>query len=68
MVYRIFVEKKDGFDNEAKALLSDCKELLELNVERVRVINRYDVEDIDHYILNSKETTRLNIQQILTNR
>lgn len=48
MVYRIFVEKKEGFDNEARSLLADARELLEINgVTKVRVINRYDAEDID---------------------
>ena len=28
MVYRIFVEKKDGFNNEAKSLYSDITEFL----------------------------------------
>ncbi len=46
MVYRIFVEKKAGFDNEARALLSDVREFLGVNAERIRVINRYDAEDI----------------------
>ena len=30
MVFRIFVEKKPGFDNEAKALKFDINELLEI--------------------------------------
>ena len=48
MVYRIYVEKKDGFDHEAKSLLSDARELLELDgIERIRIINRYDAEDIE---------------------
>ncbi len=48
MVYRVYVEKKEGFDHEARALLSDCRELLELSrVEKIRVLNRYDAEDID---------------------
>ena len=48
MVYRIYVEKKDGFDHEAQSLLSDAKELLELGgIERIRIINRYDAEDIE---------------------
>ncbi len=46
MVYRIYVEKKEGFDNEARALLSDCRELLELDVKKVRILNRYDAEDL----------------------
>ena len=28
MVYRIFVEKKEGLDNEAKGLLNEAKHLL----------------------------------------
>lgn len=48
MVYRVFVEKKSGLDNEAQSLKSDLSELLKIkNIERVRVLNRYDVEGID---------------------
>ena len=47
MVYRIYVEKKSGLDNEARALLSEIKTFLGVNgVERVRIINRYDAENI----------------------
>ena len=47
MVYRIFVEKKPGLDNEARALKSDINELLRIKgVEKVRVFNRYDVENL----------------------
>ena len=47
MVYRIYVEKKKGFDLEARALTKEARELLELSgVESIRVINRYDVEGI----------------------
>ena len=31
MVYRIFVEKKEGLANEAKGLLSEAKNLLGIN-------------------------------------
>ncbi len=48
MVYRIFVEKKPGFDHEASALLREAAELLEIRgLEKIRVFNRYDVEGID---------------------
>ncbi len=48
MVYRLFVEKKDGFRHEANSLYSDLKTFLGIkNLEKVRVINRYDVENID---------------------
>ena len=47
MVYRIFVEKKKKLANEAKALLGDAKNLLDIkNLTDVRVINRYDAENI----------------------
>ncbi len=48
MVYRIYVEKKNGFDHEAKSLTKEVREILEIkSVEDIRVINRYDVEDIE---------------------
>ena len=58
MVYRIYVEKKPGFDHEAQALTKEVRELLELTeVENIRVINRYDVEDVEkelfHYSVNT---------------
>ncbi len=47
MVYRIYVEKKAGLDNEARALLSEIKTFLGIEaVSRVRIINRYDAENI----------------------
>ena len=47
MVYRVYVEKKPGLDNEARALLSDARALLGIQaLERVRVLNRYDAEEI----------------------
>ncbi len=48
MVYRVFVEKKPGLANEAAALKSDARTLLGIKgLEDVRVINRYDAENID---------------------
>ena len=47
MVERIFVEKKPGLDNEARALLNDARNLLGITaLERVRLLNRYDVENL----------------------
>ena len=47
MVYRIFVEKKEPLASEAKGLLHDARNLLGIeNLEQVRVLNRYDAEDI----------------------
>ena len=48
MVYRIYVEKKMGLDNEARSLYADICGLLAINsVSRVRLLNRYDVENIE---------------------
>ena len=47
MVYRIYVEKKEGLQNEAKGLLGEAKNLLGLtNLEDLRLFNRYDAENI----------------------
>ncbi len=47
MVYRVYVEKKSEYASEAKALLSDAVTLLSVKgLENVRIINRYDVENI----------------------
>ena len=47
MVYRVFVEKKAGLDNEARGLLSEAKNLLGISaLENVRLFNRYDAENI----------------------
>ena len=48
MVYRIYVEKKPGLDNEAQTLLSDINSLLGIgSLTSLRVLNRYDAENID---------------------
>ena len=47
MVYRVFVEKKPELANEAKALLNDARTLLGIkSLTGVRLINRYDAENI----------------------
>ena len=47
MVYRIYVEKKKQFADEAASLLSDIRSLLMIDsLEELRIFNRYDVENI----------------------
>lgn len=47
MVYRVYVEKKQGLQNEAKNLLADAKTLLQIEgLRNIRIFNRYDVENI----------------------
>ena len=47
MVYRVFVEKKPELANDARSLLNEAKQLPGVeHLERVRILNRYDVEHI----------------------
>ena len=47
MVYRIFVEKKKELAHEAAGLYSELKNLLGIKkLENVRILNRYDAENI----------------------
>ena len=53
MVYRVFVEKKKELANEARALLGDARSLLGISgLTDVRVINRYDAEDISEELFS----------------
>ena len=48
MVYRIYVEKKHGLQTEADGLRHDLVNLLGIkSLERLRILNRYDVEQIE---------------------
>ncbi|MBR6793466.1 MAG: phosphoribosylformylglycinamidine synthase [Clostridia bacterium] len=48
MVYRIYVEKKPALANEARDLCNEVRNILQIkSLEKVRVINRYDVENIE---------------------
>ena len=48
MVYRIFVEKKNGLEHEANGLYREITEMLGISsLKAVRLFNRYDVENID---------------------
>lgn len=58
MVYRIYVEKKKQFADEAKSLLSDIRSLLMIDtVTDLRLFNRYDVENIDKDLFKKCEKT-----------
>ena len=58
MVYRLFVEKKEGFQNEAKGIFNDIVTFLGIkNLKNVRVINRYDVENISVDLFNYAKKT-----------
>ena len=58
MVYRIFVEKKDGLNHEATALLNELVSLVGItNLKGVRILNRYDAENITEELFNSSVNT-----------
>jgi len=58
LVYRIYCEKKKGLDNEARGLLSEAKSLLGIkNLQSVRILNRYDVENITEEIFEKSKRT-----------
>ena len=58
MVYRVYVEKKPGFDVEAKSLLEELKENLGLSrLEGLRLFNRYDIEGVDRSTYESAKYT-----------
>ena len=58
MVYRIYVEKKPGFDVEAAGLKNELTSLLGIKeLSGLRLLNRYDVEGIDEALFDQCSTT-----------
>ena len=48
MVYRVYVEKKEGLRHEASGLLSEIRDFLGIKgVSDIRLLNRYDAEGLD---------------------
>lgn len=57
-IRRVFVEKKEGFNVEALSLLSELKGHLQINkLESLRILYRYDVEEITDEIYNLARKT-----------
>ena len=58
MVYRVFVEKKEGLANEAMGLLNEAKHLLGMdNLQALRLFNRYDAEKISRELFDASVRT-----------
>ena len=54
MVYRIYVEKKEELAHEAHALCSELRNLIGIaSLKSVRVLNRYDAENIEKEIFDA---------------
>ena len=67
MLYRVFVEKKPGLDPESAKLLADCRTFLGLaGLERLRVLNRYDLEGLDESLFQRVKGTVLSEPQLDT--
>ncbi len=64
MVYRLFVEKKEGFRFVEEALLEDLKLYVGIQgIQGIRLINRYDIQGIDAALLQKcKHTVFSDIQ------
>jgi phosphoribosylformylglycinamidine synthase len=53
-VYRLFVERKTGFENEAKRTLAELVNFVGItHLEGIRYFNRYDIEGIDESTLGT---------------
>ena len=65
MVYRVYVEKKEGLRDEANALLLEINTLLGMSgVKGLRIINRYDVEGLSEDIFEYAKKTILSEPQL----
>ncbi len=65
MVYRIYVEKREGLTHEANALLEDVRGFLGISsLKSVRILNRYDVEGIDEALFDKAVNNVLSEPQV----
>ena len=46
MIYRLFVEKREGYNIPAQKLKADFRDVLSIDVESVRELIRYDVQNM----------------------
>ena len=56
MVYRVYTEKKPSFDHEARSVRHELRGA-GIPVEEVRLLNRYDVEDVDEALFQKCVST-----------
>lgn len=65
MVYRIYVEKKKKFANEAAGLKQELVNLFQINgIEDVRILNRYDAENISEELFENVISTVFSEPQV----
>ena len=65
MVYRVYVEKKEGQRHEASGLLREIKDFLQIgNLTALRVLNRYDAENIEKELFDYAVNTVFSEPQV----
>ena len=65
MVYRVYVEKKQGQTHEADSLLREIRDFLQISSLRsVRVLNRYDAENIEKSLFDYAVNTVFSEPQV----
>lgn len=65
MVFRVYVEKKPGFDVEARQLENELKTILGIKgLTGLRIVNRYDVEGISRELFDQATTTVFSEPQV----
>lgn len=65
MVKRIYVQKRQGFDVEAKGILQDLQENLQIKeLEDIVILNRYDVSGIDDVTYEKAKNTVFSEPQV----
>ncbi len=65
MVYRVYVEKKAGQTHEADGLLKEIKDFLQIEtLSSVRVLNRYDAENITEELFSACVNTVFSEPQV----
>ncbi len=57
-VFRVYVEKKEGFDVEAQRMKNELNQFLNIkSVKNVRILNRYDVEHVTKEVYEKARNT-----------
>ena len=65
MVFRVYVEKKAGQTHEADSLLREIRAFLQIDgLTSVRVLNRYDVENIEESLFTYAVNTVFSEPQV----
>ena len=65
MVYRVYVEKKPGQTQEAQGLLGQIRDFLQIKgLKELRILNRYDAENIDEQLFRYAANTVFSEPQV----